>query len=116
MITTSAVIQNLDDLRNYVKNILCLHTQLEIDAFPLTERILIRSDRPCGIFFCLYGPRAVTVSAIWDSQRNTLLFYGQTGNASTRFSLSKRRNGRRPQPELAAAGKSVARVGTAGGA
>ncbi len=98
MITTSAVIQNLDDLRDYVKNTLCLHTQLEIDAFPLTERILIRSDRPCGIFYCLYGPRAVTVSAIWDSQRNTVLFYGQTGERFHKIQLVEA-----PQWEAAAA-------------
>jgi hypothetical protein len=79
MITPSAVIQNLDELRTYVKNILCLHSQLEIDAFSLTERILIRTERPCGIFFCLRGPRGVTLTAIWETQRNTVLFYGSTG-------------------------------------
>lgn len=79
MVTSSAVIPNLDDLRFYVKNILCLESQLELDAFPLTERILTRSNRPCGIFFCLHGPRAVQLTAIWETQRNTVLFYGQTG-------------------------------------
>lgn len=87
MITTSAVIQNLDDLRSYVKSILCQNTHLEIDAFPLTERILIRSNRPCGIFFCLHGPRAVKVSAIWETQRNTVLFYGQTGERFHKIQL-----------------------------
>jgi hypothetical protein len=87
MVTSSAVIQTLDDLRAYVKNILCLENQLEIDAFPLTERILIRSDRPCGIFFCLHGPRAVKLSAIWETERNTLLFYGQTGERFQKIQL-----------------------------
>jgi hypothetical protein len=79
MITPSAVIENLDELRTYVKNVLCLQSQLESDAFSLTERILIRADRPCGIFFCLSGPRGVQLSAIWETQRNTVLFYGTTG-------------------------------------
>lgn len=79
MITPYAVIQTLDDLRSYVKNILCQHSELEIDAFALTERILIRADRPCGIFFCLQGPRKVRLSAIWENERNTVLFYGSTG-------------------------------------
>ena len=48
MITTSAVMATLDELRTYVKNILCLHSELEIDAFALTERILIRAGSPCG--------------------------------------------------------------------
>jgi hypothetical protein len=89
MVTSSAVIQTLDDLRAYVKNILCLENQLEIDAFPLTERILTRSDRPCGIFFCLHGPRAVKLSAIWESERNTVLFYGQTGERFQRTQLAQ---------------------------
>ena len=79
MFTTSPVIQTLSELRNYVNTILCQHNQLEIGAFPLTERILVRSDRPCGIYFCLYGPRAVKLSAIWENGRNTVLFYGSTG-------------------------------------
>jgi hypothetical protein len=87
MITPSAVIKNLDELRAYVKNILCLENQLESDAFPLTERILIRADRPCGVFFCLHGPRGVKFSAIWETQRNTVLFYGSTGERFGKIQL-----------------------------
>lgn len=89
MVTSSAVIQTLDDLRHYVKNILCLENQLEIDAFPLTERILIRSNRPCGVMFCLHGPRAVKLSAIWETQRNTVLFYDQTGERFRKVQLAE---------------------------
>jgi hypothetical protein len=88
MVTSSAVIQTLDDLRHYVKNILCLENQLEIDAFPLTERTLIRSNRPCGVMFCLHGPRAVKLSAIWETQRNTVLFYDQTGERFRKVQLA----------------------------
>ncbi|MEX0679259.1 MAG: hypothetical protein WD063_19440 [Pirellulales bacterium] len=87
MITTSAVIETLDELRSYVKNILCLHSELEIDAYSLTERILIRAERPCGIFFCLRGPRGVKLSAIWETERNTLLFYGWTGERFYKIQL-----------------------------
>ena len=87
MVTSSAVIQTLDDLRIYVKNILCLESQLELEAFPLTERILIRSNQPCGMFFCLHGPRAVKLTAIWETQRNTVLFYGQTGERFQKIQL-----------------------------
>ena len=79
MLTSSPVIKTLDELRNYVNTVLCQHNQLEVGAFPLTERILVRADQPCGIFFCLHGPRAVKFSAIWETQRNTVLFYGSTG-------------------------------------
>ncbi len=87
MFTTSPVIQTLDDLRDYVNKTLCQHNQLEIGAFPLTERILIRSDRPCGIYFCLHGPRAVKFSAIWETQHNTILFYGSTGERFHKLQL-----------------------------
>ena len=87
MITTSAVIETLDELRSYVKNILCLQSELEVDANSLTERILIRADRPCGIFFCLHGPRGVKLSAIWETDRNTVLFYGSTGERFYKIQL-----------------------------
>jgi hypothetical protein len=98
MFTSSPVIQTLDDLRNYVNTILCQHNQLEIDAFPLTERILIRADRPCGIYFCLHGPRAVKFSAIWETQHNTVLFYGSTGERFHKIQLVEA-----PRLEMAAA-------------
>jgi hypothetical protein len=79
MLTSSPVIQTLDQLRNYVNEVLCQHNELEAGMFQLTERILVRADRPCGIYFCLHGPRAVKFSAIWETQNNTVLFYGSTG-------------------------------------
>ena len=87
MITTSAVIATLDELRSYVKNILCQHSQLDFDAFALTERILVRAERPCGIFFSLFGPRGVQLSAIWETDRNTLLFYGSNGERFHKIQL-----------------------------
>lgn len=87
MFTLCPVIQTLDELRDYVNTILCEHNQLEVGAFPLTERILIRADRPCGIYFCLHGPRAVQFSAIWETERNTVLFYGSTGERFHKIQL-----------------------------
>src|ERR1700674_938461 len=87
MFTSSPVIQTLHELRDYINNILCQHHQLEVGAFPLTERILIRSDGPCGIYFCLHGPRAVRFSAIWETRRNTVLFYGSTGQRFHKIQL-----------------------------
>ena len=45
----------------------------------MTEQVLLRSGKPCGIFFCLHGPRATKFTAIWDAQRNQVLFYGSRG-------------------------------------
>jgi hypothetical protein len=87
MVTGSKQMQNLSDLRDYVNQILCDHNQLETDAFPLTERILVRAGKPCGMYFCLHGPRAVKFSAIWETHRNTVLFYGSTGERFHKIQL-----------------------------
>ncbi len=79
MLTCSREIHDLEDLRNFVNETLCDHEQLVPGAFPLIERILIRGGRPCGIFYCLYGPRSVRVTAIWETDGNMLLFYGSGG-------------------------------------
>ena len=69
----------LDELSRYVHQTLCNREKLELGAFAFSERILVRSGRPCGIFFRLRGPRAVQSTAIWDSDRNTVLFYDSAG-------------------------------------
>jgi hypothetical protein len=87
MLTSSQQLQNLSDLRDYVNFILCQQSQLEVGAFPLTERVLLRAGKPCGIYFCLLGPRAVRLSAIWENERNTILFYGATGERFSKIQL-----------------------------
>ena len=72
-------IDNLTELRNYVHQTICDQNELEVGAFLITERILVRAQRPCGIFFCLHGPRSVKLTAIWETDRNTILFYNSTG-------------------------------------
>jgi hypothetical protein len=72
-------IWSLDDLSDYVNETLCHHEQLELGCFQLTEKVLYRGDRPCGIYFCLHGPRQVRLTAIWAKDRNMLYFYGATG-------------------------------------
>lgn len=79
MLPSCTRIQNLDDLRTYVNETLCQYDHLEIDAFPLTQRILVRGGQPCGVFFCLHGPRSVKFTAIWETRQNTVLFYNSTG-------------------------------------
>jgi hypothetical protein len=75
-------IQRLDDLhaiREYVTDTLCEKDRLEKNLFPLYERILKRDGAPCGVYFCLYGPRSLYLAAIWETDSNTILFYGSRG-------------------------------------
>jgi hypothetical protein len=79
MLTSERTIESLDDLRDYVNETLCEFDQLECGAFRMTERVLSRGGKPCGLYFCLHGPRAVTFSAIWETENNTVLFYNSSG-------------------------------------
>lgn len=87
MMATSLHIEDLADLRNYVHDTLCQQNQLERGAFQISERIMVRSDRPCGIFFCLHGPRSVKLTAIWETEKNTILFYGSSGERQCKTQL-----------------------------
>jgi hypothetical protein len=80
-------IDNLNDLRTYVHQTLCDQNELQQGAFQVTERILVRGNRPCGIFFCLHGPRSVKLTAIWETDRNTILFYSSSGERTLKAKL-----------------------------
>jgi hypothetical protein len=88
MLTQSHAIGDLDDLREYVNETLCDHNQLQMDAFRLTQHTLRRGDKPCGIYFCLHGPRAVKFTAIWECDRNQVLFYGASGERFLKTQLT----------------------------
>ncbi len=79
MLDDSPRINDLHDLRTYIHKTICESNELEINAFSMTERILVRSGKPCGLYFCLHGPRAVKFTAIWETDRNSVLFYSATG-------------------------------------
>lgn len=69
----------VEDLREFVYETLCESQYLQPDCFPMTERLLYRSGKPCGIYFCVHGPRSVKLTAIWETERNQILFYGSNG-------------------------------------
>ena len=88
MSAQSLQLDNLTDLRTYIHHTICQQNELEVGAFPVTERILVRGPRPCGIFFCLHGPRSVKFTAIWETERNTILFYGSSGERVMKTQLT----------------------------
>ena len=98
MLTSTERLHNLESLREYVNKVLCEFDQFEIGAFRMTERLLVRGNRPCGIFFCLHGPRSVKVTAVWETESNTILFYSSTGE---RFQRTRLMNAPRLEREVA---------------
>jgi hypothetical protein len=79
MVTHIDPTDNLNELREFVNATLCEIFQLQLGAFPITEKVLNRAGKPCGIYFCLQGPRSVRFTAIWETERNQVLFYGPNG-------------------------------------
>lgn len=86
MTIRTSLFRTLDELRRYVIGVLCEQDQLEPDAFPFTERLLVQNNKPCGVYYCLHGPRQVKFSAVWDAARNVVLFYGASGE---RFQMTR---------------------------
>lgn len=79
MLTHNQQIGTVCDLRQFVNTTICARYQLKEGAFAMTERVLLRGGKRCGIYFCLQGPRATRFTAIWDADRNLVLFYGSSG-------------------------------------
>ena len=79
MITPAPKLQDLDQLRIFVNEMLCENGQLEVGEFAMTERLLTRFNDPCGMYFCVHGPRSVKLTAIWETDNNRVLFYDCAG-------------------------------------
>jgi hypothetical protein len=80
-------LHSLDDIRTYVADTLGRLETLEPNQFQLSQHTLRRSGAPCGIQFCLHGPRAVRLTAIWETDQNTILFYSSRGERVQRTRL-----------------------------
>ena len=88
MVEREAQVQTFDELCQFVARTLSRFETLETDLFRLSRRLLWRGASPCGVLFSLQGPRAVCLTAIWETDRNTVLFYGSTGQRLGRTTLA----------------------------
>jgi hypothetical protein len=82
------LIPDLPTLRQFVQAKLCDQNELEPGAFKFSDRLLVRCNRPCGMVFCLYGPRQVKLIAIWDMERQNVIFYGSDGNRTESVAIA----------------------------
>ncbi len=87
MVECQTRIHNIEDIHQYVTQTLSKIEQLRPESSRLTTRLLTRNNSPCGIYFCLHGPRAVRLTAIWETDANTILFYGSCGKRVQRTRL-----------------------------
>ena len=81
-------LDNLNQLRQFVSRTLCQRDDFEEGVFQITERILTKCGKLCGIFFCLHGPRSVKLTAVWETENNSIIFYGSTGEKFQKIRLS----------------------------
>lgn len=79
---------SIRSVREFVREELCEKNQLEKDAFQMTERLVIRQGQPCGLFFCIYGPRSIRLTAVWDLQRRAVFFYDSLGRRAASYPCS----------------------------
>lgn len=56
---STAGVSSLDELHRYISETLGRLGSLQSEQFQLTQQILYRGDKPCGVYFCLQGPRAL---------------------------------------------------------
>lgn len=87
-------IKDLKQLRNFVSFTLCQKNDFEEGVFQITEKLLTKCGKMCGVFFCLHGPRSVKLTAVWESEKNEVFFYGSTGERFQKTVLAS-------SPELA---------------
>jgi hypothetical protein len=87
MPTDSQRLEDLNAIRSYVNQTLCEKDQLDANLFPLYEETLVRGGTPCGVCFFVFGPRSLCLTAIWETDSNTILFYSSRGQRFRRTQL-----------------------------
>lgn len=75
----AACLPTLNELKTHVLNKLCENDDLDPTQTPLSESLITRRGRPCGIFFLVQGPRLLKNFAVWAGEENRILFYNCSG-------------------------------------
>jgi hypothetical protein len=89
MLESTKSITNIEELRSYVAGTLGKLEMLRSEQFELSQQLLCRGGKPCGVYFQLQGPRALLLSAIWETEQNSILFYGSCGRRVHRTILTE---------------------------
>ncbi|MBC7352519.1 MAG: hypothetical protein H5U08_09190 [Thermogutta sp.] len=86
-----------EQVRQFVYQTLCETNQLEPGVFPMQESYFFRKGAPCATLFCVYGPRLMKVMAIWDLEKQDVLFYNAAGQ---RYLVARAPTASQSSPEL----------------
>lgn len=80
---------DFDQLRQFVRDRLCLLDRLDPAQVQLRQAVIRRGDRPCGLFFQVQGLRLLKTYAVWAGDENRLLFYDSKGDRCESVRLSE---------------------------
>ncbi len=69
----------VDELAEFVHDVLCAKDALDPAQAPLFRTPLRRGTRPCGLVFHVEGPRLLRTSAVWSSDDARIIFYDSSG-------------------------------------
>jgi hypothetical protein len=70
-----AALPTLEELSRFVLETLCAYDNLDPGQTPLVQKTLVRSGRPCGLYFEAQGPRLLRPYAVWAGEEDRILFY-----------------------------------------
>lgn len=81
-----AFLPTVDELRRHVLKTLCEHDRLDPEQTPISQGLITRRGKPCGLFFQVHGPRMLKTQAVWAGEENRILFYDCSG---ARFGVTR---------------------------
>jgi len=90
MFPTVDDVHTLDELCQFIHKTLCAKENLLVDQFTMTQLRLTRHNEPCGLQFCLHGPRNVRLAAIWVADQNVVYLYDASGERYAKLRLTHR--------------------------
>jgi hypothetical protein len=86
MVPHTVTLSTIQELKSFVRKVLCAHDRLDPEQTALREAPIFQSEKPCGLFFQVLGPRSLRTYAIWASNEERVLFYDSAG---VRFGVTK---------------------------
>ena len=84
-----AAFSAVEELAEFVHEVLCDKDALDPAQAPLFRTPLRRGARVCGLVFHVEGPRLLRTSAVWSSDDDRIIFYDSSGLRFREVELSE---------------------------
>ena len=84
-----AAFSAVEELAEFVHEVLCDKDALDPAQAPLFRTPLRRGARVCGLVFHVEGPRLLRTSAVWSSDDGRIIFYDSSGLRFREVELSE---------------------------